>query len=304
MTELSDKDKIIKSIYENIDTGYGSIKDTYQQVKKKDNSITIKDVRIYLNKLKHREVQFKYKGFNSFMSPHPLFEIELDLIDLTKKAEENDGYRYALVAIDNFTKYAWAVPMKTKKPSDLVNSFSEVLDKIGIPKQIYSDFEGAMQSDDFIMLLNKHKIKHITTIAGAHGVERFNRTLKTNIQIRLDAMGLDRYKWLEQLKPVINKYNNTSHSTIGMSPNEARKRSNEMVVKWHLWNNSNRERKYPKLEKNDEVRVMLKKEAGKTKGYMPNWTLETYKVIAINGDDYLINDGKRRVYIRAELLKV
>ena len=37
---------------------------------------------------------------------------------------------------------------------------------------------------------------------------------------------------------------------------------------------------------------------------MPKWSLETYKVIAISGDDYLINDGKRRVYIRAELLKV
>ena len=35
MTELSDKDKIIKSIYENIDTGYGSILDTFQQAKKK-----------------------------------------------------------------------------------------------------------------------------------------------------------------------------------------------------------------------------------------------------------------------------
>lgn len=154
-----------------------------------------------------------------------------------------------LLLLNNFTKYAWAVPMKTKQPSDLVNAFSEALDKIGIPKQIYSDFEGAMQSDEFIMLLNKHNIKHITTIAGAHGVERFNRTLKTNIQIRLDAMGLDRDKWLEQFKPVINKYNNTSHSTIGMSPNEARKKSNEIVVKWNLWNNANRNRKYPNLEK-------------------------------------------------------
>ena len=79
------------------------------------------------------------------------------------------------------------------------------------------------------------------------------------------------------------------------------------VMKWSwsgIYGNSNRDRKYPKLEKNDEVRVMLKKVAGKTKGYMPKWSLETYKVIAINGDDYLINDGKRRVYIRAELLKV
>ena len=35
MSELSDKDKLIKEVYENVNTGYGSIKDTYQQVKKK-----------------------------------------------------------------------------------------------------------------------------------------------------------------------------------------------------------------------------------------------------------------------------
>ena len=39
MTELTDKEKIIKEIYENVATGYGSIKDTYQQAKKKDQSI-------------------------------------------------------------------------------------------------------------------------------------------------------------------------------------------------------------------------------------------------------------------------
>ena len=43
-------------------------------------------------------------------------------------------------------------------------------------------------------------------------------------------MGLDRDKWLEQLNPILNKYNNTEHSTIEMTPNEAKKRSNEMVV--------------------------------------------------------------------------
>ena len=35
MSELSDKDKLIKEVYENHISGYGSIRDTYQQVKKK-----------------------------------------------------------------------------------------------------------------------------------------------------------------------------------------------------------------------------------------------------------------------------
>ena len=131
-----------------------------------------------MDKLQHRQTQFKYKGFNSFISPHPLFEFEVDLIDLTKKAEENNGFRYCMVAIDNFTKYAWGVAMKTKQPNDVVNAFKEIIDKIGIPKQIYSDQEGSFNNVEFIRLLNKHKVKHITTIAGAHTIEKFNRTLK------------------------------------------------------------------------------------------------------------------------------
>ena len=95
---------------------------------------------------------------------------------------------------------------------------------------MYSDQEGSFNTAEFIKLLNEKKIKHITTIAGAHTVERFNRTLKEKIQTRLDAMGLDRDKWLEQLNPILNKYNNTVHSTIEMTPNEAKK--NQM--KWLL----------------------------------------------------------------------
>ena len=304
MAKLTDKEKIIKNVYEDKELGYGSVRDTFKQAVKKDSSIKYDDVKNYLNKLQHRQTQFQYKSFNSFVSQHPLFELEVDLIDLTKKAEENNGFRYCLVAIDNFTKFAWGVAMKTKKPYDVINAFKEILEKIGIPKQMYSDEEGAFYSTKFVRLLNEKKIKHITSISGAHGIERFNRTLKEKIQTRLDAMGLDRDKWLEQLKPILNKYNNTEHNSIKMSPNDARKKDNEMVVKFNLELKSRRQRKYPELKKDDEVRVMIKKETGKTKGYFPKWSPQIYKVIHIKDDDYMINDGKRKVYLRHELLKV
>ena len=54
-------------------------------------------------------------------------------------------------------------------------------------------------------MLNKHKVKHITTLAGAHGVERFNRTLKENTFKRLSAMGLEEFRWIETLKSVLIK---------------------------------------------------------------------------------------------------
>ena len=304
MAELTDKEKIIKEVYEDKEKGYGSLRDTYQQAFKKDPSIRYEDVKKYLDKLSNRQTQFTYKGHNSFISPHPLFELEVDLIDLTKKATENDGYRYCMVAIDNFTKFAWGVAMKTKQPTDVINAFKEILEKIGVPKQMYSDQEGSFNNVGFIRLLNEHKIKHITTLAGAHTVERFNRTLKEKIQTRLDAMGLSRDKWLEQLKPIINKYNNTVHSTIDMTPNEAKKRGNKLMVSFNLLNKAKRNRKYPELSVGNNVRVMIKKEPGITKGYMPKWSTQVYQVTFIKDDDYMVNDNKKKVYLRHELLKV
>ena len=172
------KDETIKRKYENPAIGYSSVRDTYVQANKINLGIRYVDVKEYLDKLQHRQTQFKYSGYNPFVSPHPLFESEVHLIDLTSKAEENDGYRYCMVCIDNFTKYAWGVPIKTKQPVDVVNAIQEIFNKIGIPKQLYSDQEGAFTNAEFIRLMDKHKIQHIMVVDGAHMIERFNRTVK------------------------------------------------------------------------------------------------------------------------------
>ena len=57
----------------------------------------------------------------------------------------------------------------------------------------------------------------------ARTVESFNRALKENIHRRLTEMGLDTDQWTSQLETFVNKYNNTEHSTIKMTPNQARK---------------------------------------------------------------------------------
>ena len=72
--------------------------------------------------------------------------------------------------------------------------------------------------------MNTPSIKHIMVVSSAHTIERFNRTLKESIQTRLDAMGLDRDKWLIQLEPIINKCNNAEHGTVHMTPSQAKQR--------------------------------------------------------------------------------
>ena len=88
-----------------------------------------------------------------------------------------------------------------------------------------------------------------------------------------------------------------------MKPNEARKESNKLMVSFNLWSNAKRNRRYPEIKVGDEVRVMIKKYS-KTNCYMPKWSTDKYTVTFIKDHNYLINDGKRKVYVRHELLKV
>ena len=51
----------------------------------------------------------------------------MDLADMQYLKEYNDGYRYLLVCIDVFSKYAWLVPIKSKTGPALVEAFKVIL---------------------------------------------------------------------------------------------------------------------------------------------------------------------------------
>ena len=65
MAEITDKEKIIKQVYEDKELGYGSVKDTYKQAVQKDPDIRLADAKNYLNKLEHRQTQFQFIRFTT-----------------------------------------------------------------------------------------------------------------------------------------------------------------------------------------------------------------------------------------------
>ncbi len=60
------------------------------------------------------------------------------------------------------------------------------------------------------------------------------------------------------LKPVINKYNNTVHSTTQMKPIQAHKDSNRLEVKQNLELKASYKRKYPNITVGDHVKIYKK----------------------------------------------
>ena len=103
----------------------------------------------------------------------------------------------------------------------------------------------------------------------------------------------------------IKKYNNTIHSTIGVTPNIAKEGNNNIEIWLNINEKASFNRKYPPLKVNDNVRVYIKRKSF-SKSYDPRFTKEIYKVLRISedGKQFLLNNNTRRLYSRHELKKV
>ena len=301
---MTEKDRIIRTVYYDSDTGFGSISGTYHDAHKILNTITYNDVKDFLERQKSRQTK-GYRGFNSYVAHEPLQEIQIDIADFTASGALNDGFRYLLVAVDIFTKKAHGVAIKDKQPAESVRAMKEILKVIGVPEVLYHDNEGSWNSGDFVQLLNQHKIKQIITSTPPPFAERMVQTIKNMIHTRLGGLEIDQQEWVSLLPSVLKKYNNTEHSTIGMSPNQATQGNDNIEIWLNIINKANFNRKYPPLFKGSEVRVYVKPGSFK-KGYDSKWSKEVYKVIAITEDkkQFMVSNNSRRLYSRHELLLI
>ena len=87
MAELTDKEKIIKSIYENKETGYGSLKETYKQANEKDSSIKYDDVKKYVDELPHNRYHDKYyvKKIKSIINHYNYCHCGVEILSMSKR---------------------------------------------------------------------------------------------------------------------------------------------------------------------------------------------------------------------------
>ncbi|XP_011687457.1 PREDICTED: uncharacterized protein LOC105449771 [Wasmannia auropunctata] len=93
-------------------------------------------------------------------------------------------YYYILTLIDVFSKYAWAVPLKTKSGSEMAEAIAKIIRDNGrCPKNLQTEMGKEFYNVNVQKLLQKHDINNYSTysIMKASVVERFNRILKNHI---------------------------------------------------------------------------------------------------------------------------
>ena len=243
--------------------------------------MTQKNIKIFINEIYSKPPR-KYYPTNK-TDVYYIDDIwSLDILDLKDYGPENNrGYRYVLVTIDNFSKFGWTVPLK-KIALTIKDSFENIIiNSKRKPNLIESDRGKEFYNNIFQDFLNKNNIKLYSRNSsyGAVFAERFNRTirdlLKKIVFERGDA------NWIEVLPTITKQYNNRIHSSTKLSPKDASLKKNEGYVYKNLLDK--RKKITPKFQINELVRVAdLKKTFSKSD--TTNWSYKLYKIKEIIND--------------------
>ena len=241
-----------------------------------------KNIKIFINEIYSKPPR-KYYPTNK-TDVYYIDDIwSLDILDLKDYGPENNrGYRYVLVTIDNFSKFGWTTPLKNKNAQTIKDSFENIIiNSKRKPSLIESDRGKEFYNNIFQDFLNKNNIKHYSRNSsyGAVFAERFNRTIRDLLKKIVFENG--DANWIDVLPTITKQYNNRIHTSTKLSPKDASLKKNEGFVYKNLLDK--RKKITPKFQINDLVRVAdLKKTF--SKGDTTNWSYKLYKITEIIND--------------------
>ena len=205
-----------------------------------------------------------------------------DLVEMQSFARENKGYKYILMIIDVFSKYGWAIPLKSKTGLEVANAFQQLWKTQSPPQKLWTDKGKEFYNKHMSELLRKHSVDLYSTENEEKSsvVERWNRTIKRFMWKYFTANNTMNY--IDILPDLIEKYNNTYHRSIKCTPSFARAPSSYQHVHDALYNRGGKAVTVKKstFKVGDRVRIFKKKKTFE-KGFTPNWTEELFIVSAV-----------------------
>ena len=233
-------------------------------------------------------------------------QYQLDLWDFTASNKGlknlNGGYRYVLVIVDVWSRFAWTYPIKTKTLAEIYPILVQHV--INNPvRNTTQDSEAAWRSPKVVEAFRKMGIKMWFSERGRTAtyksrtfiVERLIRTLRLYAE-RYKIAFKDKAILKNHLQDLTGAYNNSFHRTLHRTPTE---QYNDQV--------SIAKKKKPPVALKPEDTVRRKKKMGVfTKKSQAPYSKEVYKVGARHGNKFEIKKGDKIIDVvpQYELKKV
>jgi len=297
----------------------------YEQLRKLyyDPTIGLTSANKFFDKIKH--LGFSQKQVREFIREQATFQInkeptkkdyipilaprvnaqwQLDLADFTKLKRHNAGMGWILVAVDVYSRKAWAEALKDKTEPSVVNGFKEITlqaidedtkieaklneeKQSSLPESITTDKGSEFVNNRMKQLLVTNKIKqyvadpgdkHRTAIA-----ERFIQTLRKLIKRYQTANQTQ--NWYDGLQELVKNYNNATHSTLDATPNEV---YYGFKPPGNLIKDDKVERKTQTFKIGDRVRILNSSTIFTKQSSAQKYSRAIYKIVGIEQNSYKV----------------
>lgn len=278
----------------------------YKILKSKDIKIKHNELNQLIKDQKTSQIHRKFKKNKKVLAHIVSYgennNWQMDLSDMTEYSTKNNGYKYILLAVDVFTRKAFAQPLKNKLEKTVTEAFNKMVESEK-PQTITSDNGSEFINKEFQANASEKNIELVNVQVGDHHalgiIDRLTRTLKEMTHKYFTEN--DSVRWIDHLPDLIKTYNNLPHMGINNhSPNESKKFFPELL-KLNLQKAEQTNELKPDIGVGDVVRVKLPKTPF-TKGYVPQFSNETYKIIRVMKVSVILDNGKR--YKISDVLKV
>ena len=207
---------------------------------------------------------------------------DMDLMDMVSLAKQNDGYRYVLVAVDVFSRFAYCQPIQSKSGSSMKEALQRILTGPRKPNMVRTDRGMEFRSKEVNGYLREQRIHHfyaLNTETKAGYAEILIKTLKHKLFRYMLKHNSKRY--IDILQDVVHSYNHTVHNSLGTTPASITKRNEgEMRLQQYMIRNKStkpRRKKPYKYKVGQTVRISHIRSVF-DREYSQKWTGELFTI--------------------------
>jgi len=133
----------------------------YRARKLGDERINYQDLKKWLTEQRtytlHKALHKSFPTRKTYV-PNIDDQFQAEIVDMQSFERENKSYRYILTVIDIFSRYAWTIPVKSKRGDDIFNAF-ETIFRERRPEKIQFDEEKEFYNKKVKLLLEEEGIE-------------------------------------------------------------------------------------------------------------------------------------------------
>ena len=276
---------LLKSIYTDLrhPASFSSPYTLFRATKQKNPNILYKDVQSWL------ETQPVYTKYRRIKVKHPhckvlsrglRYQYQADLVNYSALRRDNHSFTFLLTIIDIFSRFALAIPIKSKKSPHVAAVLEKAFKVMKPPRKLQTDMGNEFYNSHIKRVLNRYRVHHFSTDQPlkAQIVERFNRTLREMLKQSMTyRKSLD---YISLLSDFLYGYNARPHTAyLPFAPREVNKNNEAQVHELQYGEYLRQQKAKHKYSIGYHVRKAINKEAFSKSYKFKNFSEKLYEII-------------------------